>query len=142
MSIVTIVVNTKVKASLAKVWHAYTTPEDIIQWNTASPDWHTTSAKVDLKEGGKFSSRMEAKDGSAGFDFEGTYTKIVEHGLIEYSFGDRSAKVEFSETAGGVVVQVSFEAEADNTVDQQRSGWQAILDNFDRYVLTQNVVSN
>ncbi|HEY9096827.1 MAG TPA: SRPBCC domain-containing protein, partial [Hydrogenophaga sp.] len=90
-----ITVETFVKAPVAKVWSAYTSPEDIQQWNTASHDWHTTKAAVDLRVGGAFSSRMEAKDGSFGFDFEGTYTKIVPNQRIEYAFGDRNATVEF-----------------------------------------------
>ncbi|HBD32816.1 MAG TPA: ATPase, partial [Cupriavidus sp.] len=92
-----VTVETTVAAPVGKVWRAYTTPEDIKQWNAASDDWHTTAATVDLREGGAFSSRMEAKDGSMGFDFAGTYTKIVENKLIEYAFGDRTAKVEFLE---------------------------------------------
>jgi uncharacterized protein YndB with AHSA1/START domain len=90
-----IVVSTFVEAPLRDVWLAYTTPEDIKLWNTASSEWHTTSAQVDLRPGGKFSSRMEAKDGSFGFDFAGEYTKVVEHQLIEYQFGDRLGLVEF-----------------------------------------------
>ena len=85
-----ITVETIVKAPVAKVWHGYTTPEAITQWNAASDDWHTTKATVDLRVGGEFSSRMEAKDGSFGFDFAGTYTKVVPNELIEYSFGDRA----------------------------------------------------
>lgn len=91
----TITVETLVNAPVAKVWSAYTTPEDIEQWNTASDDWHTTKSAVDLRVGGAFSSRMEAKDGSFGFDFAGTYTRIVPNKLIEYSFGDRIGVVEF-----------------------------------------------
>jgi uncharacterized protein YndB with AHSA1/START domain len=89
-------VETTVAAPIEQVWRAYTTPAEIKQWNAASDDWHTTAASVDLREGGAFSSRMEAKDGSMGFDFAGTYTNIVEHKLIEYSFGDRMAQVEFT----------------------------------------------
>lgn len=134
MTAQTIVVETTVAAPTAKVWRAYTTPADIKQWNAASDDWHTTDAKVDLREGGEFSSRMEAKDGSFGFDFAGTYTKIVEHKLIAYSFGDRVARVEFAEEGGGVTVRVTFDAEATHSVEEQRAGWQAILDNFARHV--------
>lgn len=130
----TIVVETAVAAPIEKVWRAYTTPADIKQWNAASDDWHTTDAKVDLREGGEFSSRMEAKDGSFGFDFAGTYTKIVEHKLIAYSFGGRIAQVEFAEEGGEVKVRVTFDAEATHSVEEQRAGWQAILDNFARHV--------
>src|SRR3954454_20393464 len=97
-----ITVETTVAAPLEEVWRAYTTPEDIKQWNAASPDWHTTAATVDLRVGGAFTSRMEAKNGSMGFDFAGTYTKIVPNSLIEYSFGDRSGQVDFIDGPGGV----------------------------------------
>lgn len=129
-----IVVSTVVAGSLAEVWTAYTTPEDIKVWNTASPDWHTTSASVDLRPGGMFSSRMEAKDGSFGFDFTGEYTKVVPFQLIEYSFGDRAGVVEFSEGSAGVLVTVTFDSEQSHSEEQQRTGWQAILDSFARHV--------
>ena len=129
-----ITVSTSVQAPLAEVWRAYTTPEDIMRWNTASPDWHTTSATVDLRVGGKFCSRMEAKDGSFGFDFEGEYTRVEPSQRIEYAFGDRSAVVTFEEAAGGVTVTVTFEGETTHSEEQQRSGWQAILDSFARHV--------
>ena len=90
-----VTVETRVDAPVAKVWNVYTTPQHIRQWNTASDDWHTTKSTVNLRVGGSFSSRMEAKDGSVGFDFAGTYTKIVPDELIEYSFDDRAAAVEF-----------------------------------------------
>ncbi len=92
MSAERIIVETVVAAPIAAVWRAYVTPEDIKQWNAASDDWHTTAATVDLRMGGAFSSRMEAKDGSFGFDFAGTYTNIVDEKLIEYDFGDRRRK--------------------------------------------------
>lgn len=129
-----ITVETIVPAPIEQVWSAYTTPDDIVQWNAASDDWHTTAATVDLRVGGAFSSRMEAKDGSMGFDFAGTYTNIVEHELIEYSFGDRSAQVEFVTGPEGVMVRVTFDAETTFDPEYQRSGWQAILDNFARHV--------
>jgi uncharacterized protein YndB with AHSA1/START domain len=131
---VIITVETLVKAPLANVWSAYTTPEDIKQWNTASDDWHTTKAAVDLRVGGEFSSRMEAKDGSFGFDFAGTYTKIVPNRLIEYTFGDRTGVVEFVPAANGVTVRVTFDAETTHPEEQQRQGWQAILNNFAKHV--------
>jgi uncharacterized glyoxalase superfamily protein PhnB/uncharacterized protein YndB with AHSA1/START domain len=127
-------VETKVKAPIDRVWSAYTTPEDIKQWNAASDDWHTTAATVDLREGGKFSSRMEAKDGSMGFDFAGTYTKIVKNNLIAYTFGDRKAEVTFTPGASDVAVGVTFDSEQTHSIEQQRQGWQSILDNFARYV--------
>lgn len=129
-----ITVDTTVRAPVASVWQAYTTPADIVQWNAASADWHTTAATVDLREGGLFSSRMEAKDGSMGFDFAGTYTRVVMHQRIEYAFGDRTAQVAFTEVPEGTTVQVTFDAETTHSPEQQREGWQAILDNFRRHV--------
>lgn len=129
-----ITVKSDVKAPLAKVWHAYVTPADIMQWNAASDDWHTTRSTVDLREGGAFSSRMEAKDGSFGFDFAGTYTKVKPQRLIEYEMGDRAAKVEFADSGNAVTVSVTFDAEGENDPEMQRAGWQAILDNFKRHV--------
>ncbi len=127
-------IETTVKAPLTEVWRAYSSPADIMKWNSASPDWHTTSSTVDLREGGAFSSRMEAKDGSFGFDFAGTYTKVVDRKLIEYAFGDRNARVEFSEGPDGVTVKVGFDPETENPVEMQRAGWQSILDSFKRHV--------
>ena len=129
-----IVVSTLVAAPIQEVWRAYTTPEDIQQWNAASPDWHTPTASVDLRPGGRFCSRMEARDGSFGFDFEGEYTKVVPHRLIEYTFGGRTAVVEFVDGADGVAVTVSFDGETTHSEEQQRTGWQAILDSFARHV--------
>ena len=131
----TITVETHVKAPVDEVWRAYTTPADIMQWNAASEDWHTTAARVDLHVGGTFSSRMEAKDGSMGFDFAGTFTRIVPQSVIEYALGDdRRVLVEFVEEPDGVRVRETFDAETEMEADQQRAGWQAILDNFARYV--------
>jgi uncharacterized protein YndB with AHSA1/START domain len=130
-----ITVETVVKAKLAKVWDAWNNPADIKQWNTAQEDWHTTKSTVDLREGGKFRSRMEAKDGSEGFDFEGTYTRVVPKKAIEYRMSDgREVQVEFVESPGGVLVRETFDPETENTPELQRQGWQAILDNFGRYV--------
>jgi uncharacterized protein YndB with AHSA1/START domain len=124
------------KGQLDKVWDAWNNPADIKQWNTAQDDWHTTRSTVDLRESGKFLSRMEAKDGSEGFDFEGTYTRIVPHKTIEFRMSDgREVKVEFVERAGGgVLVKETFDAETENPPELQRTGWQAILDNFRRHV--------
>lgn len=130
-----ITVETLVNAPVAAVWTAYTTPEDIKQWNAASDDWHTTKSTVDLRVGGQFSARMEARDGSFGFDFTGTYTRIVPGQLIEYAFGDRAAAVEFVPAANGVTVRVTFDAETTHSEEQQRQGWQAILNNFSRHVV-------
>ena len=129
-----ITVETTVTAPIEEVWRAWTTPDDIKQWNAASDDWHTTAATVDLRVGGAFSSRMEAKDGSFGFDFAGTYTKVVPQELIEMAFGDRAAVVEFIRKGGDIVVRETFDAEETHSIDQQRQGWQAILDRFARHV--------
>lgn len=126
-------IETSVAAPAARVWEAYTNPEDVVKWNFASDDWHCPRASGDLREGGTFSSRMEAKDGSFGFDFEGTYTKVEPHKLIEYAFGDRTARVTFTEGPHGVTVGVDFEAEEENSAEMQRAGWQAILDNFKKH---------
>lgn len=123
-----------IKAPLERIWDAYTKPEDIVQWNAASDDWHTTRATVDLRVGGSFNSRMEARDGSAGFDFAGTYIKIVPKRLIAYTFGDRTAIVEFLPEDGTVTIRVTFDAETENPIEAQRSGWQSILDNFAKHV--------
>jgi uncharacterized protein YndB with AHSA1/START domain len=135
-----ITIETLVKADLNTVWAAWSNPEDIKRWNAASDDWHTTRSTVDLREGGKFLSRMEAKDGSEGFDFEGTYTRIVPHKTIEYRMSDgREVKVEFVERAGGVLVKETFAAETENPPELQRTGWQAILDNFGRHVEAKDI---
>jgi len=119
---------------IERVWEAYTSPEEVVHWNFASDDWHCPKASGDLRVGGSFSHRMEAKDGSFGFDFEGTYTNIVENELIEYSFGDRSARIEFSSEGDQVKVEVMFDPEDENSAELQKAGWQAILDNFARHV--------
>lgn len=129
-----ITVESKVDAPVAEVWRAYTTPEDIVRWNAASDDWHTPRATVDLRVGGEFSSRMEAKDGSEGFDFAGTYTAVVPQKKLGYNFGDRSAEISFIEQGpDATVVRVEFDPESENPIEMQREGWQAILDNFARY---------
>lgn len=129
-----ITVEALVNAPVAKVWAAYNSPEDIKKWNAASDDWHTTASSVDLREGGQFSSRMEAKDGSFGFDFAGTYTKVEPHKLIEYTMGDRGASVAFEPKGDATNVAVTFDAEEQNSIEMQRGGWQAILDNFKKHV--------
>jgi uncharacterized protein YndB with AHSA1/START domain len=129
-----ITVEVSIAAPVEKVWNAYTSPAHIIHWNAASDDWHTTASMVDLQVGGSFSSRMEAKDGSFGFDFAGTYTAVEPCRLLEYSFGERSATVQFLQQDAGVTVRVTFAAEMMHSIEQQREGWQAILNNFARYV--------
>jgi uncharacterized protein YndB with AHSA1/START domain len=135
---VKITVETIVRAPVADVWKAYTSPTDIVKWNAASDDWHTTTSNVDLRVGGAFSSRMEAKDGSFGFDFAGIYTEVIPNQRLAYSFGERIATIEFVAVAEGVRVTVSFDAESTHSTEQQRGGWQAILDNFQRYVESRN----
>ena len=130
-----ITVETLVKASLDRVWDAWNNPADIEQWNTAQADWRTTRSEVDLREVGKFSSRMEAVDGSMGFDFEGTYTRVEPKKAIAYRMADdREVQVEFFDGPGGVRVSETFDAESENEAELQRRGWQAILDNFARHV--------
>ena len=130
-----ITIETTVNSDIETTWHAWNNPDDIKQWNSASDDWHTPESRVDLREGGTFSSRMEAKDGSMGFDFEGTYTKVVKHERIEYEMADgREVTVTFSKAKGGVKVEETFDAETQNSIEMQRNGWQSILDNFVRHV--------
>jgi uncharacterized protein YndB with AHSA1/START domain len=133
----TITIEATVAAPVEEVWRAWTTPADIKQWNAASDDWHTTASTVDLRVGGAFSSRMEAKDGSFGFDFAGTYTQVVPHRLIEMEFGGRKALVEFVPQHGAVLVRETFDAEETHSIEQQRQGWQAILNRFARHVESQ-----
>ena len=133
-------VATTIRAPVAHVWRAWTTPADIMAWNAASDDWHTTAATVDLRPGGAFSSRMAAKDGSMGFDFAGIYTEIVPHERIVAMFGDRERVVAFVPGPDGVLVRETFDAEPTHPIEQQRAGWQAILDRFARHVAAQVTV--
>jgi uncharacterized protein YndB with AHSA1/START domain len=111
-----ITVETKISAPIGQVWRAWNTPDDIKQWNAASDDWHTTKSAIDLRVGGAFSARMEAKDGSMGFDFAGTYTKVDEHKLIESTFGGRVLLVEFIAGQDGVTVRETFDSEPTHSV--------------------------
>lgn len=129
-----ITVESTIAAPVETVWRAYTSPADIVQWNAASDDWHCPRAEADLREGGAFRFRMEARDGSQGFDFEGVYTAIEPLHKIEYDFGDRHAQVDFDATAAGVKVRVVFDPENEFPLEMQRAGWQAILDRFAHYV--------
>ena len=123
------------RTDLKTAWSAYNTPDDIMQWNSPSDDWHSPRSQVDLREGGTFNTRMEAKDGSMGFDFEGTYTRVEPNELVAYRMDDgREATVRFNEEAEGVRIRVEFDAEDQNPAEMQQQGWQAILDNFGRYV--------
>ena len=129
-----ITVTTRVKAPVERVWEYWTAPEHIVNWNAASDDWHTPKAANDLRTNGRFSSRMEAKDGSMGFDFGGTYDEVKINELISYTMDDaRKVTVTFSTNGKETQIIETFEAEDQNPVGMQREGWQAILDNFKTY---------
>lgn len=129
-----ITVEATVNAPVEKVWNYWNTPEHITQWNNASDDWHTPRSENDLRVGGKFNARMEAKDGSFGFDFGGVYDDVREHKHIAYTLGDeRKVTVTFAANGNQTKVTETFEAESQNPVEMQRGGWQAILDNFKTY---------
>jgi uncharacterized protein YndB with AHSA1/START domain len=130
----TITVETTVAASVEKAWERFTTPTDIKNWNSASPDWHTPHAENDLREGGSFNYRMEARDGSMGFDFGGVFTAVKPNESLHYTIGDgRKVAVHFSASGTNTRVVETFEAESMNAIEMQRGGWQAILDSFKRY---------
>ena len=136
-----ITVETTVNAPIEKVWETWTRPEHIVKWNYASDDWHSPWAKSDFREGGNFSARMEAKDGSMGFDFGGVYDVIKENEYIEYTIGDgRKVQVTFINQGTSTRVVETFEAENTHPIELQKGGWQAILDNFKKY--TESVVNN
>ena len=124
-----------VNSNLEKVWSAWISPDDINQWNAASDDWHNPRSTNDFRVGGKFSYRMEAKDGSFGFDFWGTYTKIEQYSLIEYVIGDgRPVSIQCVQGSDGVKVVETFDAEDENSAEQQKQGWQCILNRFAKHV--------
>ncbi|MBO6794103.1 MAG: SRPBCC family protein [Balneolaceae bacterium] len=127
-------ISTTVNAPIETVWNAWTAPEHITSWNFASDEWQCPTATNDLRVGGTFSSRMEAKDGSMGFDFEGTYTQVDRHKLIAYKLADdRIVRIEFHTDGNSTKVTEHFDTEDTHTAEQQRDGWQAILDNFKSY---------
>jgi uncharacterized protein YndB with AHSA1/START domain len=129
-----ITIESTINAPVSKVWDYWNKPEHITRWCAASDDWHTPTAENDLRVGGKFSSRMEAKDGSMGFDFWGIYDVVATNDAIEYTMGDgRKAKLSFIDKGNATRVIESFEAESTNPVEMQKGGWQAILDNFKKY---------
>ncbi len=129
-----ITVGATINSAVEKVWKLWTDPIHIIHWNNASDDWQTTVAENDLRAGGKFFSRMEAKDGSTGFDFTGTYRKVEPNKLIEYTLDDgRNVQVSFASKGNTTTISSTFEAEQMNPVEMQRAGWQSILDNFKKY---------
>lgn len=130
----TITIETVVNAPIEKVWEAWTNPEHITQWSFASDDWHTPWAKNDLQAGGSFSSRMEAKDGSMGFEFGGVYDTVTTNEHIAYTMEDgRKVKIDFTADGNYTKVLQRFDAESENSVEMQQAGWQAILDNFKKY---------
>jgi uncharacterized protein YndB with AHSA1/START domain len=131
---VSITVEANVNAPVEKVWKFWTAPEHIMKWNNASDDWHTPKAENDVRTGGKFNIRMEAKDGSMGFDFGGVYDKVENNKRIEYTMGDgRKVKVIFSSAGNQTSVIETFDAETVNSAELQKNGWQAILNNFKKY---------
>lgn len=128
-----LVVQTTIAADKQKVWNYYTQPEHITQWNFAHPSWHCPHATNDLRVGGRYLARMEARDGSFGFDFDAIYTEIIPGEAFTYAFGGRLATVTFEASAGATQVTVTFDPETENDKEMQRQGWQAILDNFKQY---------
>lgn len=130
-----ITIQTTVNAPISDVWKYWTDPRHIVKWNNASDDWHTPTSENDLRVGGKFLSRMEAKDGSFGFDFGGTYTEVDPYRRIAYDMTDeRSVEADFTEEDGKTRIVQTFDPERQNSLEMQRQGWQAILDNFKKYV--------
>jgi len=128
-------INTTVNAPLKNVWEAWVNPKDIVQWNYATEEWICPDAKIELQPKGSFNYRMEAKDGSMGFNFEGVFTKIETHQVIEYALEDgRKVNTTFVEDTQGVTVEQSFDAEDEHSGKQQKKGWQAILNNFKQHV--------
>lgn len=128
-----IIVQSSIAAEKQKVWDYYTMPEHIINWNFASDDWCCPSATNDLKAGGRYIARMEAKDGSFGFDFSVTYTEVIEGKSLSYEFGGRHARITFEQKEGQTEVIITFDPETENSVELQKQGWQAILNNFKKY---------
>jgi len=135
MEINYIKIETSVNAPIEKVWELFIQPAHIVKWNSASDDWHTVRAKNDLYIGGKFSYRMEAKNKSMGFDFNGTYTRVKPLEYIEYLIEDgRKVKISFIAQVDSIKILEMFEAETVNPIEAQKQGWQSILNNFKRYV--------
>ena len=134
MSLEKITISASIAAKQQKVWDCYTLPEHITKWNFADPSWHCPSASNNLTVGGRYIARMEAKDGSFGFDFDATYTEITMGKQFTYEFGGRYATVAFAENNEQTVVTVTFDPETQNSIELQRNGWQSILNNFKKYV--------
>lgn len=136
-----VTVSTSVRSSLENVWKCWTEPEHITQWNAASDDWHTPTATNDVRVGGQFTSRMESRDGSQGFDFDGTYTQVEPLRKLAYRLGDaedaREVEITFEPQGENVIVTETFDTEDENSAEMQRAGWQAIMDNFKKHVESQ-----
>lgn len=133
-----ITVENTINAPVEKVWTAYTDPELVKKWNAASPDWHSPKAENDLRVGGEFNYRMEAKDGSEGFDFTGIYSEVMPNERIAYTMpDDRKVEVDFAPADEGTKIKVTFDLETQNPIEMQREGWQSILDNFKQYCETE-----
>jgi uncharacterized protein YndB with AHSA1/START domain len=129
-----ITVEVSIKDDIEKIWELWNLPEHIIKWYFGSEDWHTPRAENDLRQGGRFLFRMEAKDGSFGFDFSGIYDKVKKNELIEYTIPDgRKVVITFNKNGSNVIITEKFETENTNSPEKQRSGWQAILNNFKKY---------
>ena len=131
-----ITIRTTVFAVKQKVWDYYTQPEHITKWNFADPSWHCPTATNEMTIGGQYVARMEAKDGSFGFDFKAIYTKINEGDNFTYEFGGRYATIDFKENNGQTDVTIKFDPETENSIELQINGWQSILDNFKKYTET------
>ncbi|MFY8005071.1 MAG: SRPBCC domain-containing protein [Chitinophagaceae bacterium] len=139
MEVIVITVQAIVPVAPAEAWQYYTQPQHIVNWNFASADWHCPSASIDLVEGGKMHMRMEAKDGSFGFDFEGNYTLIINHQQLDYTIADgRKVSIIFTNNGTSTHITVRFEAETMNSIELQKQGWQAILNNYKLYVEQQS----
>lgn len=134
-----ITVEATINAPVEKVWEYWTEPQHITKWNNASDDWHTPVAENDLRAGGKFLTRMEAKDGSFGFDFGGVYDEVRTNEFISYTLGDgRKVSITFTSQGNETYVSETFDAESENPIEMQKGGWQAILDNFKKYAESLN----
>ena len=129
-------VSTTINTPVEKIWDSYTNPKHIVNWNFADPGWHCPGAENDMRVGGTYKARMEARDGSFDFDFEAVYTEITKGKHFTYEFGGRIATVQFKDEGNQTLVTVSFDPESENPVDLQKAGWQAILDNFKKYTET------
>jgi len=136
MSTAKITVQATIHAGKNKVWDYYTNPEHITKWNFADPSWHCPKAENDMRIGGTYNARMEAKDGSFGFNFEAIYSEIVEGEHFTYEFGGREATVKFIDLGSQTEVIVTFDPENENPIEMQMGGWQSILNNFKNYTET------